>query len=106
MRHEAQLHYGLSRGAGRFVRQILDLAGPDWVVERAGERPWASVTFEGMRVRATLRSGGRGAACSLCQLCATIEQADYGVHRYLVADVAARDDGGKLGIEALLIERA
>ncbi len=102
MPHEALL----SRGAGRFVRQLLDLAGPDWVIERAGERPWASATFDGMRVRATLRPAADGVSRTLCSLCATIAQADYGARRYLVADVAAREVGPNLSVEALLIEQA
>lgn len=101
MRHEALL----SRAAGRFTRQILDLAGPQWTVLRAGERPWASATFQGMRVTVCLLQGGDGVSRSLCQLCATIEQADYGVRRYLVADIRAAAKEQELSVEALLIER-
>ena len=102
MRHEALL----SRGAGRFVRQLLDLAGPDWTIERAGERPWASATFDGVFVKTTLRPGDADAARNAADLCARIEQADYGVLRYLVADITARPERGVIAVEALLIAEA
>ena len=102
MRHEALL----SRGAGRFVRQLLGLAGPEWTVERAGERPWASATFDGMRVRVAMRASGGYAGRSIPDLCAQIEQADYGVVRYLVAEITARPEHGAISVEALLIAQA
>ena len=102
MRHEALL----SRGAGRFVRLLLGHLGTDWLVERAGERPWASATFEGLRVRVALRRAANGAPVPPALLCDRIEQADYGVGRYLVADVSAAGAADVLNVEALLIEQA
>ncbi|MAC12226.1 hypothetical protein [Novosphingopyxis iocasae] len=101
MRHEALL----SRSAGRFVRQLLDLSGPGWTIVRAGERPWASATFDGLRLRITMRSGG-GSGHHIADLCARIEQADYGVIRYLVAEIAARTERDAIVVEALLIAEA
>lgn len=96
----------LSGAAGRFVRQLLDLIGPEWVTESVGERRWASVTFEGLRVRAAFVRHAAAAARPPADLRAAIEQADYGVGRYLVADVAAHEQCGCLTVEALLIEQA
>lgn len=106
MRHEVAVHGGLSRCGARFVRQVLDLAGPDWVVAWAGERSWASATFEGMRVRATLRLGAPKASRSLSDLCAIFEKADYAAGRYLVADITACEVDRNVRIEALLVEQA
>ncbi len=102
MPHEALL----SRASGRFTRQLLDLVGPGWMVASAGERPWASATYQGLRVTVRLVGGGTSVSRIVCQLCATIEQADYGVRRYLVADISAAVRDQDLAVEALLIERA
>ena len=53
-----------------------------------------------------MRASGGYAGRSIPDLCAQIEQADYGVVRYLVAEITARPEHGAISVEALLIAQA
>ena len=96
----------LCRGAGRVVRHMVDIVGQPCVIRWAGQRPWASATFDGLRLAVQLELTEEPAPEDLRAICLCLEQADYGVAKYLVADVQAAGKARMIDIEALLIRNA
>lgn len=68
---------------------------PGLLVLSSRSEPWASITFTGAR---HVLFCGRGVEVG------GIAEEEFQLHSHVVADIAARDDGAALVIEALTIE--
>jgi hypothetical protein len=78
-------------------------------VTASSSRPWASITFSGLRHRYTLHFGGPEAEAQARAMAASVSCDEFHIRGHLVADIAADQltvtgDTATLEIEALTVE--
>lgn len=95
-------------GLAALVRALTLRAGRKPAVEDIRSRPWASITFTGMRHRFVLRFDGDGAAPAVARLSDRLDYAEFDLGRHILVDIAMVDRavdtaGARLTLEALIL---
>ena len=89
LRGLADIHHSPSKGPWtRLLTQVFELASGHGQLVRHAERPWASATFSGSRHMIALSFSGDEATAAGERLIAALDEHEFDIAGWLVADAA------------------